>query len=819
MKYETLDVRVTREAEGRFEVHAEWAHGRGRDVVSPEADLLQDVESLARGDVTDREFLRDLGTRLFTCLFDSGDGRVCEQLNQCWGATKTEPGRGLRIRLRLEPPDMAALPWEFLFWPTENRFVATSIRTGLVRFLEVPDTFPDPEVHLPVRVLVVSPDAADLDTGTELKNLTSVLEGLDDVDYRVLDGTVTRTGIRDALREGPYHVLHFIGHGGVDDAGPYLILSGDPDHPGDAPDELDHRQFAGLLENHPSLELVTLNSCRGAVTGPDGPLVGMAQQLVAQGVPAVVAMQLPIYDKVALTFSREFYRSLFTGSSRGDVEVAVAEARNALETDFPDTAALGTPVLFLNRESGVLFDLVTGRFWRDVPRKPDQAHVTREVEKAHRRRLTHLETLGEEAEEEDVGDAREALQRTRRRLRTGKALALLPLAVAVLVFLGSWVYVLQRFSRWANLETLTVRLAELGGPEGVHPDLALVTVDSADLAGEPWGPEWRPRMATLIDRLAEAGARVAALDITFDTTTEHDEALGAAMARARERGTEVVVGVRALDQGRPDVPEPLRAASWGAVCAATGARVTLDLLVQKNEEGGEPRDIPSLPLRAVAAHRGARIARLDPGAREVLLVGPGDEVDRIRFASLDAIRTDAAGCPLLSEGDTVAKLVLDYSRPGALRDARRHFSFREVVHSPDPPVELRDKLVLVGVPPGDLRLALYPGLGGERRYGYEIMADGVSTLLGGVAIRPLPGWGSFLVILASAFLGAALAIYPRGVSGAVRGGLLAGSLVALLLVAVWVYRAARLMMLFAYPAAALLLAFWGMHTFRRWRIV
>jgi CHASE2 domain-containing sensor protein len=140
-----------------------------------------------------------------------------------------------------------------------------------------------------------------------------------------------------------------------------------------------------------------------------------------------------------------------------------------------------------------------------------------------------------------------------------------------------------------------------------------------------------------------------------------------------------------------------------------------------------------------------------------------------------------------------------------------------VVRSAAPPARLRGKLVVVGSEPGDLAVALYPGMGGERRFGFEIMADAASTLLFDRLVRPLPGWASFLSVLALALAGAALALWPREARRGVRPAALAGVLVLLLGGAVWAYRTAGLMILVAYPALALVLGFWGMGTVRRWR--
>ena len=89
------------------------------------------------------------------------------------------------------------------------------------------------------------------------------------------------------------------------------------------------------------------------MTAPPGgpPLAGIAPQLVALGVPAVVAMQdfVPMDD--AATFAATFYRSLMRG---GIVDVAVNDGRQALFRKKQDDSYT-IPVLFMRLRKGLLW--------------------------------------------------------------------------------------------------------------------------------------------------------------------------------------------------------------------------------------------------------------------------------------------------------------------------------------------------------------------------------------------------------------------------------------------------------------------------------
>ena len=107
-----------------------------------------------------------------------------------------------------------------------------------------------------------------------------------------------------------------------------------------------------ILHDHHSLRLVVLNSCEGARSSAANPFAGVAQGLVRQGIPAVVAMQFEISDDAAIEFSSSLYEALADGYP---IDAAVGEARKAMFAARADTE-WGTPVLFLRSPDGSLFD-------------------------------------------------------------------------------------------------------------------------------------------------------------------------------------------------------------------------------------------------------------------------------------------------------------------------------------------------------------------------------------------------------------------------------------------------------------------------------
>ena len=80
------------------------------------------------------------------------------------------------------------------------------------------------------------------------------------------------------------------------------------------------------------------------------PMTGIAENLIEQGVSAVIAHQFEISDEAAAVFTQHIYEGLAEGVS---LEEAVAAARNELDIEYSLEAL--TPVVFLHNVSGGQF--------------------------------------------------------------------------------------------------------------------------------------------------------------------------------------------------------------------------------------------------------------------------------------------------------------------------------------------------------------------------------------------------------------------------------------------------------------------------------
>ena len=115
----------------------------------------------------------------------------------------------------------------------------------------------------------------------------------------------TLAALQRQLRREQYHIFHFIGHGGFDQQTQdgVLLVEDEADAVAGSTAILWVR-CSTITPRWPG----RAQACKGPRTTRSDPFAGVAQQLVRQGIRAVIAMQFEISDKAAIIRSREFYR-------------------------------------------------------------------------------------------------------------------------------------------------------------------------------------------------------------------------------------------------------------------------------------------------------------------------------------------------------------------------------------------------------------------------------------------------------------------------------------------------------------------------------
>jgi uncharacterized protein YegL len=324
-----------------------------RRLISAELAVTRTAADFRRVPAHGEEPARQLGADLFNFLFPA---EVREHLNTM-RAHAARSGSPLQVQLRIRPPELAALPWEFLYDSSRDDYLALSM--PLTRHLEVPEPIRPLTIRGPLRILgmVSLPRAlGDLDVDQEKERVTQALAALQSSGHVTLRWVAGQTwrDLRDALEESEWHIVHFIGHGGFD------ALSGEgflalADEHGQIY-RLAASDLGLLLADNKSLGLVTLNSCDTARADAGDIFSSTAALLMRRGIPSVVAMQYPMSDRAAVIFSRGLYEAIARGIP---VDQAVTRARRDIKLSIANSLEWATPVLYLRSDTASIF--ATGR--------------------------------------------------------------------------------------------------------------------------------------------------------------------------------------------------------------------------------------------------------------------------------------------------------------------------------------------------------------------------------------------------------------------------------------------------------------------------
>lgn len=281
-------------------------------------------------------------------------GPIAELVARLGEAARGDGGR-LLVRLTSADPDLQRVPWEAMCRPgTSREFVGASPELQLVRGVHSSDPFEPREIRRAVRLLAIVPlGEEDRLSSLRIALAESVASGALEWLPPIAGAQATGTRLLELLRrsEAP-HIIHWIGHGGLDAQGnPQLQLGDD----GSGEDkfllaETLAQELRGAVGG--SLRLVVLEACSGAKPGVHA---SAAHILARSGAEAVVAHLWPVRAEVARDTSVEFYRALTAPvGGAGDVSLGLQAARRAL---VDRGAEVFSPVLHLRGTSAQVFDV------------------------------------------------------------------------------------------------------------------------------------------------------------------------------------------------------------------------------------------------------------------------------------------------------------------------------------------------------------------------------------------------------------------------------------------------------------------------------
>jgi len=281
------------------------------------------------------------GRLLFSVLFTGDVKRLYDTARSLQG------NRRLDLVFTSMVSWVAEKPWEFAFDPGRSTYLATEeihfIRNVLT---QVPGDASDPSPG-PLRILVVSAQPAgsvELSIAQETEMIQRDFAPLTKAGLAQVEilPRATISDLHSKLSTARFNVVHFIGHGVFDPATKqgYLLFQSEVG----APSMLDQRSARELLCGR-GVQLVFLNACQTGSSSPAEFNSGLAQDLVAHGLPALVANQYSVLDTAATSFAQFFYWGLARGLAFG---AAAREARIAVNYGLSGQAVIdwAVPVLY-----------------------------------------------------------------------------------------------------------------------------------------------------------------------------------------------------------------------------------------------------------------------------------------------------------------------------------------------------------------------------------------------------------------------------------------------------------------------------------------
>lgn len=340
--YRSFDLELDREADSIL----------ARVLRSPEGEDAAAVAALAAlpSSLDELETLSGVDEQIGRCLLP---GAVGER----WAAslaTAEAAGEGLRLRLFLREANLARVAWEAA--KVRDRWLALRPQTPMVRYVSAARPPGTLRVDGPLRLLVwlsalVASGLPPLDITAERAALESALRPLQElgkVQIYWLEGSITRSGLLDTLRQLQPHLLHFIGHGFYDEVNNQGGLVLGHQEAGKQKLDLIEATELGVMLDGSRVRLALLNACQTGRTAG-----GVAEALVKAALPAALGMQAGIPDEAAVAFAGTFYRAIADG---WPVDAAVAEGRRLLATQTGlNTPWWALPVLYMRSEDGRLF--------------------------------------------------------------------------------------------------------------------------------------------------------------------------------------------------------------------------------------------------------------------------------------------------------------------------------------------------------------------------------------------------------------------------------------------------------------------------------
>jgi CHASE2 domain-containing sensor protein len=377
---------------------------------------------------------------------------------------------------------------------------------------------------------------------------------------------------------------------------------------------------------------------------------------------------------------------------------------------------------------------------------------------------------------------------------------------ALLMFFLSWISIFDYFNLDTRIETYTMALGEYLTTKTFSDKIIIISAED-----ESFGKHWRgDKHPMLLNFLSGAGADVIVFDMVFETPTEFDTNFIAALWKAKEANVDVIIGIRNMGEKGPEIVPEIEQAISGTGITCIGrklghARTAPLVVLDKDEDKGESEKgkFYSLALKAYAAYNDLDILDVDLKESYInLLFHAETRIHKVPFAELTKAK-DSLGCPIIQKDDIVADIFIDPFPIETLRE--REITYAEVIDQKDLD-RFKDKIVLIGSPHGDIRIK---GITGKSRFGFELHAEALNTLINGVFIHSLNvGWQLVLMIILG-ICGALIRYRTPRASNVLRRVLAFSIVVAYSMGTILLYAKFRILLNTLYHIGAFGLSYWA----------
>jgi hypothetical protein len=307
----------------------------GSQLNPEQREALRDLSLLTESGLA-RDLQMRVGQALYQALFPND---VDTAFQMAWNQARGHRGAvALQLRFDEDAVALARYPWELVY---HRRHLLPGGAVELSRYVSYPEAVTTLPIESPLRVLYVESHPTNLERlpeGEEQETVRAALEALEGRGLVLLEKLAPPTydDLIDRIERAQDHVLHFDGHGTIARRCPVCGAMNDPHHTtcqqvgcdhslegvpplgylaferGDGSRRVDWVDSSALghLLYGSAMRLAVLSACRSGEARGETLFGGVGPALIQAGVPAVVAMQVPITVRAAARFMQGFYGAL-----------------------------------------------------------------------------------------------------------------------------------------------------------------------------------------------------------------------------------------------------------------------------------------------------------------------------------------------------------------------------------------------------------------------------------------------------------------------------------------------------------------------------